>query len=122
MTLSNATLSCGLETAYRMSSSSPLRSRPRPARRLVLAVAAAILFAGIAQAAHFHKDELTGGQTTDIHCLLCLFAAGSATPPAIPVQPVQSAVRYCSYRFPSSGVCPPSHQPVPYEARGPPLV
>jgi len=96
-------------------------SRPRPLRRIALAMAVAILFAGIAQAAHFHKDELAGGGA-DVHCLLCLFAASTAGPPAIaqPARPV--AARYCNYRFPSSSARPPSHYPVPYEARGPPLV
>ena len=99
---------------------SPPRFRPRPLRRIALAMAAAILFAGIAQAAHIHKDELAGG-ATDVHCLLCLFAASTAGPPAIvqPARPV--AARYCNYRLPCSCAPPPSHLPVPYEARGPPL-
>ncbi len=84
-------------------------------------MAVAILFAGIAQAAHYHKDELTRG-TTDVHCLLCLFAAGSAGPPAI-VQLVRAAApRYFSYRFPSSIPCPQSNYAASYDARGPPVV
>ena len=84
-------------------------------------MAVAVLFAGIAQAAHYDKSELTRGDP-DIHCLLCLFAAGSAGPPA-PAQLVPCAApRYCSYRFPSTILCPQSHDPASYDARGPPLV
>lgn len=92
-----------------------LRSR----RHIAWVVAVAILLAGIAQAAHYHKTELARG-TTDVHCLLCLFAGASAGPPAI-AQALQGALRYCPYRFPLTGVCPSNHQPAPYQARGPPL-
>lgn len=64
--------------------SSLLHFTTRLRRRLTLALSLAVLFAGFAQAAHFHKDELAGHESqVDIHCLLCLFAAGSATPPAV---------------------------------------
>jgi hypothetical protein len=82
-------------------------------------VAVAILLAGIAQAAHYHKAEPARG-TTDVHCLLCLFAGGTAGPPAMAVV-LPPAVRHSSYRFPSAQVFPLTHAPVPYEARGPPL-
>jgi hypothetical protein len=82
-------------------------------------VALAILLAGIAQAAHYHKTELARG-TTDVHCLLCLFAGSSAGPPSI-AQALPGAVRYCSYRFPLTDVRARNHHPVPYDARGPPL-
>ena len=113
--------SSGFHAAKLMSLLSLPRSRRRLFRRVALVMAVAILFAGIAQAAHFHKDELAGG-ATDVHCLLCLFAASTAGPPAIvqPARPV--AARYCNYRLPSSSVPPLGHHPVPYEARGPPLV
>jgi hypothetical protein len=94
-----------------------LRSRPR--RCLALVVAVAILLAGIAQAAHYHKADPARG-TTDVHCLLCLFAGGTAGPPAIAAA-LTPAVRYSSYRFPSALVFPLTHHPVPYQARGPPL-
>jgi hypothetical protein len=82
-------------------------------------VAFAIMLAGIAQAAHYHKTELARG-TTDVHCLLCQFAGANALPPAI-VQALPAAPRSCSYRFPLTSFCPPNHHPAPYEARGPPL-
>ncbi len=84
-------------------------------------MAVAILFAGIAQAAHYHKDELTRG-TTDVHCLLCLFAAGSAGPPAVVQLVPGAAPRYFSYRFPSSIPRPRSKHAASYDARGPPPV
>lgn len=102
-----------------MSSPSPAWLRPKPRRHIALAVALAILIAGIAQAAHYHKSAPTRG-TTDVHCLLCLYAGGTAGPPAI-AQAVPAAVRYSSYRFPCAQVFPLTHQSVPYEARGPPL-
>jgi hypothetical protein len=79
----------------------------------------AILLAGIAQAAHYHKTQLARG-TTDVHCLLCLFAGSSAGPPAI-AQALPGASRYYCYRFPIISIWAPDHHPAPYEARGPPL-
>lgn len=92
--------------------------RPKPCRRITLLVVFAILLAGIAQAAHYHKSEPTRG-TTDVHCLLCLYADGAAGPPAI-ARAVPGAVRYSSYRFPAASVLSLTHHSVPYEARGPP--
>lgn len=93
--------------------------RPKACRRITLVVMLAIVLAGIAQAAHYHKSEPTRG-TTDVHCLLCLYAGGAAGPPAI-THAVPGAVRYSSYRFPAASILPLTHQLVPYEARGPPL-
>jgi hypothetical protein len=92
---------------------------PRARRHVVWLVAIAIMLAGIAQAAHYHKTELARG-TTDVHCLLCLFAGANAGPPAI-TQALQGVPRYCSYRSPLTDACPPNHHPAPYQARGPPL-
>lgn len=90
-------------------------------RRLTLALALAVLFAGFAQAAHFHKDELAGHESqTDIHCLLCLFAAGSATPPvaaalkAAPVPTFHGVQRVAM-------LPPRSRVTASYDARGPPV-
>ena len=99
------------------------RSRPfwqiRLRRRIALTMAVAILFAGIAQAAHYHKDDLAGGNT-DVQCLLCLFAASGAGPPPV-VQLVQgSAPGYCSDPFPASIPCPQDNDAASYDARGPP--
>lgn len=102
-----------------MSVPSPSTSQPRSRRYIAWVLAAAILLAGIASAAHYHKTELARG-TTDVHCLLCLFAGASAGPPTI-AQAVQGAARYCSYFYPVASVCTANHHPAPYQARGPPL-
>lgn len=94
---------------------------PRPRRRIALVLVLAILFAGFAQAAHFHKDELAGHESqTDIHCLLCLYAASTAGPPALAVRAAPPAPRYgraCHV------LALPDFRsnPAPYEARGPPV-
>jgi hypothetical protein len=79
----------------------------------------AVLFAGTAQAAHYHKDLLTRG-STDVHCLLCLFAAGTAGPPAATKPPPIAAARYWCYRSPASIAVPNSDAVASYDARGPP--
>jgi hypothetical protein len=104
---------------YHMSSPLFPGSLPRARRHVAWLVAIAIMLAGIAQAAHYHKAEIARG-TTDVHCLLCLFAGAQAGPPAI-AQVLQGAARYYGYRFPVTSVCPPNHHPAPYQARGPPL-
>ena len=55
-------------------------SATRLRRRIALVMAVAVLFAGIAQAGHFHKLEV--GTHNDVHlqCLLCMYSAGSAGP------------------------------------------
>lgn len=92
--------------------------RPRSRRYVAWALAAVIVLAGIAQSAHYHRTELARG-TTDLHCLLCLFAGGSAAPSSI-AQALRRTPRYCSYRFSLSSCCPPHHHPLHYGARGPP--
>jgi hypothetical protein len=89
-------------------------------RRIALAMAVAILFAGIAQAAHYHKAELARG-STDVHCLLCLFAAGSAGPPAAGLPAPAIATRSWPYEPPASITRPQSRCGACYDARGPPL-
>ena len=89
-------------------------------RRLTLALSLAVLFAGFAQAAHFHKDELAGHESqVDIHCLLCLFAAGSATPPAVTSLAAAPAPRFHSPQWVT--LLPPrTFETASYNARGPP--
>jgi hypothetical protein len=99
-----------------------LFSQARLRRRIALAMAVAILFAGVAQAAHFHQDELIHPGSTDVHCLLCLFAGGSATPPAVLPFVPPAGPRHCDYRPPHSIPCPESTDPASYDARGPPQV
>jgi hypothetical protein len=93
---------------------------PRPRRRIVLALVLAILLAGFAQAAHFHKDELSGHESqADIHCLLCLYAAGTAGPPAPIARVAAPTPRFGRTIFVSS--LPDFRaEAAPYEARGPP--
>ncbi|HEX4051999.1 MAG TPA: hypothetical protein VHY19_14085 [Steroidobacteraceae bacterium] len=93
-----------------------------PRRRIILALAFAILFAGIAQAAHFHKDELAGHESqVDIHCLLCLYAAGTAGPPAPLARVATPPPRYARAVL----VCQLPYlrrDASAYQARGPPAV
>jgi hypothetical protein len=100
----------------------PLRSflQIQVRRRIAWAMAAAILFAGIAQAAHFHKDELIRPGSTDVHCLLCLYAGGSATPPAVVPLVPRVGPRLRDYRAPDCLACPESADTASYDARGPP--
>ncbi|HEX4025857.1 MAG TPA: hypothetical protein VHX52_14315 [Steroidobacteraceae bacterium] len=90
-------------------------------QRIALAMAVAILFAGIAQAAHYHKDELVHPGSTDVHCLLCLYAAGTAGPPAIASLVPDGGPRQRDYRPPHSIPCPFGIRVASYDARGPPL-
>ena len=93
----------------------------RTRRHIAWALAVAIFLAGIAQAAHYHKDDLQSG-TTDVHCLLCLYAASTAGPPPV-VQLVQGNVqRCCSYRCPAALPRPQLDDAASYDARGPPRV
>jgi hypothetical protein len=90
-------------------------------RRIVLLLAVAVLLAGIVQAVHTHKDELTGCDG-DKHCLVCVFVACNGAPPALVVLvrpaalPVRAAI--CSFELPR----PCSLAPASYNARGPPAV
>lgn len=82
-------------------------------------LAFAVLFAGIAQAAHYHKTDLVHG-STHVHCLLCLFATGTASPPALARVIPPPAPRFCSYRCPASISGPVNSETALYDARGPP--
>jgi len=97
----------------------PLYCR-RARRRIVFAMALAILIAGIAQAAHFHKDEMGhfGGQ--DEHCLLCIYAGGTAALPTLPALPTAPPA-FRNYRPPHSLPCPERLFAASYDARGPPV-
>jgi hypothetical protein len=87
--------------------------------RITLFLAFVVLFAGFAQAAHYHKDDLGRG-STHVRCLLCLFATSSATPPhSAPAIP-RRAPRFCSYRCSITDGGPLSSGAALYDARGPP--
>lgn len=104
-----------------------MRSPPRPfsqirlRRRIALAMVVAILLAGIAQAAHYHPDELVHPGSTDVHCLLCLYAGGSAGPPTLPSAPAAISLSH-DYRPPQSIPGPEGILAASYDARGPPPV
>jgi hypothetical protein len=89
---------------------------------VALAMAFAVLFAGFAQAAHFHKDDL--GQRIDAHsqCLWCAYSAGAATPPAL-TRPAPIAFEYRSLLIGLNVVSWADQlNAASYEARGPPRV
>jgi hypothetical protein len=94
-------------------------SSARLRRRIALAMAVAVLIAGIAQASHFHKLE--PGQHTDVHlqCLLCLYAAGTAGPPEV-ARLIQGAVARRCYISPAVASPPQDAAIASYHARGPP--
>lgn len=106
----------------------PLRCRPlairafrqlRWRRRITVFLAMAVLLAGLAQAAHYHRDNLARG-STDVHCLLCLFAASSATPPLSARAVPPRAPCFCRYRSSVTDAGPLSSEAALYDARGPP--
>lgn len=102
---------------------SPLRyfAPARLRRHIIATLVAAMMLAALAQAAHFHKDELVHLGSTDVHCLLCQYAGGSAPVPTLP-------------QLPAAGPPAVDHSPAPalpaptarltssYDARGPPQV
>ena len=93
--------------------------QPRWRRRIVLFLAFAVLFAGFAQAAHYHEGDLAQN-STHVHCLLCLFATSSATPPPSARAMPPPAPRFCSYRCSVADAGPLSSDAALYDARGPP--
>jgi hypothetical protein len=93
--------------------------QPRWRRRVILFLTLAVLFAGIAQAAHSRKSDLVQG-STHVHCLLCLFAASSASPAALARVIPSRAPRFCSYRCLATSVGAVNSDGMLYDARGPP--
>jgi len=82
-------------------------------------MAIAILLAGIAQAAHYHKDAQGNFGGPDPDCQLCQYAGGTAAPPVLPtVPPVPPPYR--DYHPPHSIPCPEGILAASYDARGPP--
>ena len=93
----------------------PVRVR----RRIAWAMVIAILLAGIAQAAHYHKDKQGHFGGADPDCLLCQYAGSSAAPPVVPTVPA-APPPYREYQSPHSVPCPECLFPASYDARGPP--
>jgi hypothetical protein len=100
----------------------PLRLlRMRPLRRIAMAMAVVMLFAGMAQAAHFHQDESGRAGGADVHCLLCQYAGGHAAAPAMPLLP--SAATAHDITRPALAIFRPGKiVAASYDARGPPQV
>ena len=96
-------------------------SRVKTRQCVALVLVCSLLFAGIAQASHFHKDELARGGI-DTHCLLCAYGGGNAAPPVIAQLAQAVAPWSCQYRFPYSTSRAPNNQSASYDARGPPVV
>ena len=96
-------------------------SQPSGRRRLALLLVFAIILAGIAQASHYHQANATRG-STDVHCLLCLFAASSASPPVPAQTPAVPCLRYYLAPHPSDTPCPTLAPLTGYDATGPPPV
>jgi hypothetical protein len=82
---------------------------------------AAVLLAGIAQAAHYHRDKLGRPGSVDTHCLLCLYAAGTAAPPAIHQATRPAETRLRERVDPHCIGCAENHYAASYDARGPPI-
>ncbi len=98
------------------------RLRRRPLRRNVALLAAfAVLFAGFAQAAHYHKNEPARGVQTHLQCLLCLHADRWAGPPS-PAQARTPQLGTGGIVVPAAAARPDRAGVVLYDARGPPPV
>jgi len=102
-----------------MSALPRLSSHARSRWRIVMAMAVVILLAGIAKAAHYHKDKQGNFGGTDPHCLLCQYAGGTAAPPVLLTAPA-APPPYRDYRPPHSIPCPEGYLAASYDARGPP--
>jgi hypothetical protein len=89
-------------------------------RQMLPLLAGFVMFAGIAQAAHFHHED-AGQPDTHLQCLLCLHAAsGGGTPHVAGVVRITRVVQILHVQSPTL-----SFQTVDaasYDARGPPSV
>ncbi|HEY1724426.1 MAG TPA: hypothetical protein VGF89_03310 [Steroidobacteraceae bacterium] len=90
-------------------------------RLLALLAVCAVFGAGIAQAAHYHKNEGARGFDTHVQCLLCMHADRSAGPPELPryAPPVFALTVAVTLLIAAR---PRRAQAVCYDARGPPLI
>jgi hypothetical protein len=91
-------------------------------RRLIALLAVLAVFgAGLAQAAHYHKNESARGFDTHVQCLLCMHADRSAGPPELPRYAPPVFARSVAVS-PLIAAQPRAPQTVCYDARGPPLI
>ncbi len=90
-----------------------------PLRRLVALVAVCAVFVGgLAQAAHFHKNESARG-ATHLQCLLCAHADRWAGPPELPHQ-CGPTLALLSLVVPPTASQPSRTRAGFYDIRGPP--
>jgi hypothetical protein len=91
-------------------------------RRLIALIAVFAVFgAGLAQAAHFHKNEGLRGAETHLQCQLCMHADRWAGPPELPQQ-TGPTLRVSSIIAPLTVAAPSRPHASFYDARGPPLI
>ena len=98
------------------------RMRRWPLRRLIALIAVFAVFGGgLAQAAHFHKNEGARGAETHLQCLLCVHADRWAGPPELPKHAgptlaISAAIAKLTAAQPTAA------RAAFYDARGPPLI
>ena len=94
----------------------------RPVRRMVAALATcALLLAGFAQAAHYHRPDSARSADTHLQCLLCLHVDRWVGPPALPQASSPTLSGGALVVSPIEGRS--GHDVLDgYDARGPPLV
>jgi hypothetical protein len=98
------------------------RMRRWPLRRLIALVAVFAVFGGgLAQAAHFHKNEGARGVETHLQCLLCVHADRWAGPPELP-QHSGPTLAVSTVIAPLTAAAPTAARSTFYNARAPPLI
>ena len=98
------------------------RLRRWPLRRLIALIAVFAVFGGgLAQAAHFHKNEGLHGAETHLQCLLCVHADRWAGPPELP-QHTGPTLAVSTLIAPLVTAALSRQRAGFYDARGPPLV
>ena len=96
--------------------------RRSPLRRLIALIAVFALFGGgLAQAAHFHKNESARGAETHLQCLLCVHADRWAGPPELPTH-IAPTLAASTLITPLTAAQPGRPRAGFYDIRGPPLV
>lgn len=85
-----------------------------------LIIVIALFYAGLIQAAHFHKPEFGGQGKAEAACLICAHSAQAAAPAAPPVHHAALAVLVEVAAV--AATAPSSLVPSSYHARGPPLI
>jgi hypothetical protein len=105
-----------------MSSLPPSMLRRQPVRRTVSILAAfALLWAGFAHAAHYHRFDGARSADTHLQCLLCLHVDRWAAPPELPRIGAPLLMGETPLLAPAaSGYS--QRDPRSYDARGPPRV